>query len=107
LLQRFAGRGSLNSPWGLSLAPEGFGAFSGAMLIGNFGDGRINAFDPGSGDFLGSLRRPSGEPLEIDGLWALTFGNGGNGGETDVLYFTAGPGDEEHGLFGQIRAQHP
>jgi uncharacterized protein (TIGR03118 family) len=89
------------------LAPQNFGAFSGAMLVGNFGDGRINAFDAVSGEFLGSLRQPSGSPLEIEGLWALTFGNGGNGGDSDLLYFTAGPGDEEHGLFGQIRAQHP
>jgi len=107
LLQRFASQGPLNSPWGLVLAPQNFGAFSGAMLVGNFGDGRINAFDAVSGEFLGSLRQPSGSPLEIEGLWALTFGNGGNGGASDLLYFTAGPGDEEHGLFGQIRAQHP
>ena len=107
LLQRFASQGPLNSPWGLALAPQGFGAFSGAMLIGNFGDGRINAFDPASGEFLGPLREPSGAALEIEGLWALTFGNGANAGETDLLYFTAGPEDEEHGLFGQIRAQHP
>jgi uncharacterized protein (TIGR03118 family) len=77
------------------------------MLIGNFGDGRINAFDAASGEFLGSLRKPSGAPVEIEGLWALTFGNGTNAGDTDLLYFTAGPDDEEHGLFGQIRAQHP
>jgi uncharacterized protein (TIGR03118 family) len=107
LLQRFAQHGPLNSPWGLAIAPARFGAFSGAMLVGNFGDGRINAFDAGSGEFLGTMREPSGRPLEIDGLWALTFGNGGNGGETDQLYFTAGPDDEEHGLFGQIRPQHP
>lgn len=107
LLQRFAKQGPLNSPWGLTMAPAKFGAFSGAMLVGNFGDGRINAFDATSGQFLGSLREPSGAPLEIDGLWALTFGNGGNAGETDLLYFTAGPDGEQHGLFGQIRPQHP
>lgn len=107
LLQHFVAHGPLNSPWGLALAPQKFGAFSGAMLIGNFGDGRINAFDPTSGNFLGALRGPSGAPIEIDGLWKLIFGNGANGGDTDQLYFTAGPDDEEHGLFGQIRAQHP
>ena len=107
LLQRFAQQGSLNSPWGVTQAPANFGAFSGAMLIGNFGDGRINAFDAASGVFLGSVREPSGRPLVIDGLWALTFGGGGNGGEIGVLFFTAGPDDEMHGLFGQIRPQHP
>jgi uncharacterized protein (TIGR03118 family) len=107
LLQRFAQHGTLNSPWGLAIAPAKFGAFSGAMLVGNFGDGRINAFDAATGEFLGSMREPSGRFLEIDGLWALTFGNGGNGGETDLLYFTAGPDEEQHGLFGQIRPQHP
>jgi uncharacterized protein (TIGR03118 family) len=107
LVRRFAQNGPLNSPWGLALAPANFGAFSGAILIGNFGDGRIHAFDPASGTFLGALLEPSGQPLEIEGLWALTFGNGGNAGEPDQLYFTAGPSDEEHGLFGQIRPQHP
>ena len=107
LLRRFASQGSLNSPWGLAKAPANFGAFSGAILVGNFGDGRINAFDAASGDFLGSMLEPSGRPLEIQGLWALTFGNGANAGETDLLYFTAGPDGEEHGLFGQIRPQHP
>lgn len=107
LLQRFAQHGPLNSPWGLAMAPANFGAFSGALLVGNFGNGRINAFDASSGDFLGSLREPSGRPLEIDGLWALIFGNGANAGVTDRLYFTAGPDDEQHGLFGEIRPQHP
>jgi uncharacterized protein (TIGR03118 family) len=107
LLQRFAQQGSLNSPWGVTQAPANFGAFSGAMLIGNFGDGRINAFDAASGAFLGSMREPSGDPLIIDGLWALVFGGGGNGGEIGLLYFSAGPDEEMHGVFGQIRPQHP
>jgi len=107
LIQRFAQFGSLNSPWGMALAPVDFGAFSEAMLIGNFGDGKINAFDPQSGAFLGQMLDPSKEPMHIDGLWALTFGNGGQGGETGLLYFTAGIDKENHGLFGQIKAQHP
>ena len=107
LLQRFAHHGVLNSPWGLALAPSGFGAFSGDLLVGNFGDGRINAFDPTTGASLGGLLEPSGRPLTIDGLWGLIFGNGGAGTETNVLYFTAGPNDEQDGLFGKIRAQHP
>ncbi len=71
LLRRFAARGPLNSPWGVAQAPQGFGAASGALLIGNFGDGRINAFDPVSGRFLGSLRSSHGRRIDIDGLWAL------------------------------------
>ena len=107
LIRQFAAQGTLNSPWGLTLAPGNFGAFSNALLVGNFGDGRINAFDPASGDFLGQMLRPSGLPLAIDGLWGLRFGNGGAGGEVNVLYFTAGPDGESHGLFGSIRALPP
>jgi uncharacterized protein (TIGR03118 family) len=104
LMRQFATQGTLNSPWGMTMAPEGFGAFGGAILVGNFGDGRINAFDPASGDFLGQFENPDGSPLEIDGLWGLLFGNGGSGGRTDNLYFTAGPDDESHGLLGRIQA---
>ena len=110
-VRRFATRGTLNSPWGLAMASANFGDFSNTLLVGNFGDGRINAFDPASGDFRGQLLEPSGSPLTIEGLWGLLFGNGGQGGDPDVLYFTAGisgSGEvEDHGLFGQIRAQHP
>lgn len=101
LVQRLVSNGVLNSPWGLALAPSGFGVFSGDLLVGNFGDGAINAFDPGTGAFLGALSGASG-PLANEGLWALTFGNGGSGGDAHTLYFTAGPGGEEHGLFGAI-----
>jgi uncharacterized protein (TIGR03118 family) len=101
--------GSLNSPWGLTLAPAYFGDFSSVLLVGNFGDGRINAFDPWTGDFLGTLQDQTGQPLSILGLWALQFGNNHNGGDADTLYFTAGiPGTggvEDHGLFGSIQAQ--
>ncbi|MFO1498929.1 MAG: TIGR03118 family protein [Verrucomicrobiota bacterium] len=102
LQSRLVAGGPLNAPWGLALAPSWWNAFPGALLVGNFGDGRINAFDPESGAFLGALSSAGGVPIQIDGLWAIKFGNGGQGGDPGVLYFTAGPGDEEHGLFGSI-----
>jgi uncharacterized protein (TIGR03118 family) len=106
-LGRFASRGTLNSPWGTALAPAAFGPFGGALLVGNFGDGRINAFDPATGNFLGQLADGAGHPITIPGLWGLRFGNGGNGGDPNTLYFAAGipgPGGmlEDHGLFGSI-----
>ena len=100
--RRLISRGALNSPWGLALAPTAFGTFGGDLLVGNFGDGDINAYDPMTGAFLGALDGPGGNPIEIDGLWALTFGNGAAGGSLDTLYFTAGPDGESHGLFGQL-----
>jgi uncharacterized protein (TIGR03118 family) len=103
LVRRFARRGPLNSPWGIALAPQGFGAASGALLIGNFGDGRINAYRPGSGRLLGALAGNDGEPLTIDGLWSLKFGNGVIGTPQSLL-FTAGPDGEQHGLFGLLTA---
>jgi uncharacterized protein (TIGR03118 family) len=105
LLKRLIAHGALNSPWGLALAPSDFGRFSKALLVGNFGNGWINAFDPDSGAFLGSLKDKHGNPIVIDGLWALTFGNGTLAGETDTLFFTAGPNDESHGLFGSIESK--
>ena len=99
---RFASREHLNSPWGVALAPPGFGRFSGKVLIGSFGNGRIHAFDPEDGEFIGTVRKADEDPIVIDGLWALKFGNGGNGGGTNVLYFTAGPNEEKDGLFGAI-----
>jgi uncharacterized protein (TIGR03118 family) len=104
LLRRLVRRGQLNAPWGLVRAPAaGFGRFSGALLVGNFGDGRINAYDPRSGEFLGRLRHEDGSPIEIEGLWTLRFGNGITGNPTTLL-FTAGIDDEAHGLFGAIEA---
>jgi uncharacterized protein (TIGR03118 family) len=82
-------------------APQGFGRASGALLIGNFGDGRINAYDPASGKFLGALRDEHGGRIAIDGLWALEFGNGVIG-TPQTLLFTAGPDEETHGLFGEL-----
>jgi len=101
--------GPLNSPWGCAIAPSGpsgdFGLFSGALLIGNFGEGNpsINAFNSTTGASLGPLQNENGDGIEIDELWALQFGNGGNGGDLNTLYFTAGPAEEEHGLFGSIK----
>jgi uncharacterized protein (TIGR03118 family) len=104
LLHRLISSGPLNAPWGLALAGPDFGAFGNALLVGNFGDGRINAFDPTSGYLLGTLQDSQGNAIEIDGLWGLTFGNGGNGGDKNDLYFTAGIQHETHGLFGEIAA---
>jgi uncharacterized protein (TIGR03118 family) len=111
LLRRVASKGQLNSPWGLALAPADFGRFSGDLLVGNFGDGRIHGFDPsrltGQGEFQhrGPLHAADGGPIEIDGLWALSFGKGSpNNGPKDTLFFTAGPFDEQHGLFGSLVA---
>jgi uncharacterized protein (TIGR03118 family) len=101
LLRRLISQGNLNSPWGLVLAPRRFGAFSGDLLVGNFGDGAINAYDPRTGDFRGQLRNKDGNPILIDGLWALRFGNGVIG-TPQTLLFTAGIADEDHGLFGEI-----
>jgi uncharacterized protein (TIGR03118 family) len=108
LLRRVASKGQLNSPWGLALAPDAFGTFSNDLLIGNFGNGRIHAFDPtrftGTGEFQsrGPLHSADGPPIAIDGLWSLAFGNGGNAGPTTTLFFTAGPFGEQHGLFGSL-----
>ncbi len=102
LIQRFASHGTLNSPWGLTLAPEGFGRFGKDLLVGNFGDGRINAFEPDTGAFRGQLKDQEGNPITINGLWGLGFGNGGLAGPTDTLFFTAGINDEADGLFGSI-----
>jgi len=103
LIKRLVSHGTLNAPWGLAIAPDGFGAFSGALLVGNFGDGRIGAYDRKTGAFMGLLHKPNGQVLHIDGLWALKFGNGVIG-TPHTLLFTAGPDDESHGLFGAIEA---
>jgi uncharacterized protein (TIGR03118 family) len=103
LQQRFASQGPLNSPWGVAQAPSDFGGFGGAVLVGNFGDGHINAYDPASGAFLGPLTDGVGNAITIDGLWGLSFGNGHQSGPTNVLYFCAGTDHEQHGLFGEIQ----
>jgi uncharacterized protein (TIGR03118 family) len=112
LIRRVASAGELNSPWGLALAPADFGRFSGDLLVGNFGDGRIHAFDPtqltSDGEFeaVGLMHSAGGPPVQIDGLWALQFGHGTTAssanGLTTTLFFTAGPAHEDHGLFGSL-----
>jgi uncharacterized protein (TIGR03118 family) len=102
LLQHLIAKGKLNAPWGIALAPADFGPFSNALLVGNFGNGKINAYDANTGKFIGKLKAKGGK---IDGLWALTFGNGVTAGDTNKLYFSAGPDDETHGLFGSIAFQ--
>jgi uncharacterized protein (TIGR03118 family) len=104
LVGRFASQGALNSPWGLAVAPAGFGQFAGALLVGNNGDGQINAYDMKSGVFLGELRDENSAPITIPNLWGLIFGNDHAGGNSDTLFFAAGAGDDEHGLFGAIQA---
>jgi uncharacterized protein (TIGR03118 family) len=102
LLQRLVRRGRLNAPWGLTIAPKGFGRFGGDILVGNFGgQGRINAYDARTGAFRGTLRDEHHRPIAIDGLWGLRFGNGVTG-TPGTLIFSAGPADEEHGLLGFI-----
>jgi uncharacterized protein (TIGR03118 family) len=105
--QRLVTRGSLNSPWGLAIAPASFGDFAGKLLVGNFGDGRINVFDAATGSSLGVLKDPDGGIIQIDGLWALKVGNGGNGGDAMTVYFTAGIAHEQHGLFGSLTPVAP
>jgi len=95
-----------SSPWGLALAPAGFGAFAGDVLVGNFGNGRIAAFQQLGSKWVykGELRQGDGTLVTLDGLWAIAFGNGAAAGPAGTLYFLAGPGDEAHGLFGSITA---
>lgn len=104
LVRRVTSHGSLNSPWAVTLATPSFGLFSGDILVGNFGDGRINAFDPSTGHHLGSLHNPANQPVVIPGLWDLMFGNGAHDTSTNALYFTAGIDGEAHGLFGDLVA---
>ena len=109
LLQHLISNGPLNSPWGLAIAPADFGEFSNALLVGNFRDGRINAFNASTGQFLGTMNDPSGRPIVNIGLWALQIGLGGNGGDPTKIYFTAGipglgGGVQSHGLFGHLSA---
>lgn len=106
LLNHFAQHGHLSSPWGVALAPASFGQFANDILVGNFGDGRINAYDPASRHWLGMVSDSRGKPLVNDGLWALIFSGGPGrtavGAPPDTLYFSAGLNDEADGLFGTI-----
>ncbi|MGC4071013.1 MAG: TIGR03118 family protein [Nibricoccus sp.] len=107
IVQEFADAGRLNSPWGVAIAPKNFGAFSGTLLVGNFGDGTIAAFDLTTGAFRDYLRNAAGEPIVLDGLWGLAFGNGVSLGDVDSLYFAAGPNSEQDGIFGRLRYAGP
>ena len=104
LITRVASRGVLNSPWGMAVAPSDFGRFSNDLLIGNFGNGTINAFRQEGSRFVfqGQLQTSKNTPLAIDGLWSLQFGNGDTAGATNSLFFTAGPNGETDGLFGEL-----
>jgi uncharacterized protein (TIGR03118 family) len=107
LIQRITPGGTLNAPWGLALAPAGFGDYAGDLLVGNFGDGTINVFNATTGAFMTQLDDVLGTPIVIPGLWALQAGNGGRGGEKSAVYFTAGipgPDNGNHGLFGRLHA---
>jgi uncharacterized protein (TIGR03118 family) len=94
-IRRFASTGTLNAPWGIAVAPTSFGDFAGDILIGNFGDGRINVFDASSGSFIGQLKNGNNQEIELEGLWGLSVGS-------NTLFFAAGIQDEEHGLFGKL-----
>lgn len=101
-LRHLVRRGVLDSPWGMALAPTGFGSLSGTLLVGNFGNGRIHAFNPQTGRLLATMSGPNGVPITIDGLWGLLPGNGASASTTD-LWFSSGPNGESHGLLGVLR----
>lgn len=102
LLRRLQHGPWLNSPWGVAMAPGEFGEFSHSLLVGNFGSGQIAAYNPVTGGFLGMVENPDNSILTIEGLWALSFGNGGTAGPATTLFFTAGPNDETDGVFGTL-----
>jgi uncharacterized protein (TIGR03118 family) len=101
-LRRLIANGALNAPWGMTLAPASFGRFSNRLLVGNFGDGTINAYDLATGHWVGRLKGPDRKPIRIQGLWGIAFGNGLNNQPIDTLFFTAGPLAEKHGLYGRL-----
>ena len=105
--ERLISGGALDSPWGLQIAPSSFGAFAGDLLVGNFGNGEINAYNATTGAFVGTLDGSNGDPLVIDGLWGLTIGNGSGAGSLNAIYFTAGPNGEGDGLFGVLTVPEP
>ena len=103
LTKRLISHGALNSPWGLAIAPSGWGAFGGDLLVGNFGNGRINSYSATTGAHMGTLHNSAGSSIVLPGLWGLLFGNG-TSAPTDALMFTSGPGGEAHGRWGTITA---
>ncbi len=102
LVRDFNDRGMLNAPWGMVIAPAKFGRFGGDLLVANLGDGTVMALDPNTGDYIGQLKDSWGKIITIDRVWGLTFGNGVSLGDTNSLYFTAGPNNEFDGLFGKL-----
>jgi uncharacterized protein (TIGR03118 family) len=107
-MQRLISNGQLNVPWGIALAPSSFGQFGGDLLVGNFGNGWINAFNPTTGAFVGTLDLANGTPFAEPALWSLDFGIGGNGGTPGVLYFTSGLTlSQTGGLLGSLAAPTP
>jgi uncharacterized protein (TIGR03118 family) len=100
--QLVAPGGLLNAPWGIAMAPANFGVFSGALLVGNFGDGKINAYDASTGAPMGTLSKADKTPIVVDGLWGIAFGNDLFSQPSNTLFFAAGPADESHGLYGRI-----
>ena len=102
----FAGHGVLNLPWGMAIAPATFGKLANDLLVANFGDGTISAFDLETGDFVGYMRDADSKIISIDGIWGLAFGNGFSLGDADSLYYTAGPNNEQDGVFGRLNARH-
>jgi uncharacterized protein (TIGR03118 family) len=105
LLKRLVAGGALNAPWGLAMAPANFGQFSNDLLVGNFGDGKINAYDPTTGAKVGTLSKADGSAIVIDGLWGIAFGNGLNNQPANTLFYAAGPSNEAHGAYGRIDPQ--
>jgi uncharacterized protein (TIGR03118 family) len=105
--ERLVSRGALDSPWGLAIAPSSFGNVANDLLVGNFKSGFIDIYNPATGQFLGQLKDPDGEPIPIDHLWALKVGNGHGGGDANTVYFTAGLDNEMHGLFGSLAPVAP
>ncbi|MBC8120701.1 MAG: TIGR03118 family protein, partial [Gemmatimonadaceae bacterium] len=103
-LRTFEPSERLNAPWGMAIAPDDFGPLSGALLVGNFGDGTVVGFNLRTGKQIDYLRDAGGVPVQVDGLWGLSFGNGESLGRSNYLYFTAGPNGEEDGLFGSLNA---
>lgn len=103
-VRRLVSRGALNSPWGMVIAPKTFGSFAGKLLVGNFGNGYIHAYNPRTGHLLGTLKDASGYPIWIDGLWGLLRGDSAAGGR-NAIWFSAGPSGESHGLLGVLRAR--
>jgi len=102
MLQNFSDQSIVNAPWGVAIAPSTFGAYGGDLLVANFGDGTIAAYDVETGAAKGYLNDSAGNPISIDGLWGISFGNGVSLGDANSLYFTAGPAGEQDGIFGKL-----